>query len=270
MKKLYFLNEEESKRILNLHKDATKKQYLSEQSLSDQELDETDWGSIATGAQVGAAAGAVAGVGFGVVGAIPGALIGGAIGMATAIFNGGTYSYEGVTRILQVCKSKEMGKPLMSRQELSSIADGVNTAIDGMGTDEDAIKSNLSKIKSIPDLCGLVTIYQTRHGESLFEALDDDIDSESEWKNNVYLPLLDAYENSKELGEKAAAVAPSGTTTGTTTGTTDTTKVIKRGGVSNLQPKTKTIQSTLGVSQTGTMDQATIDALMVKLQGSGQ
>jgi len=31
MKKLYFLNEEESKRILNLHKNATKKQYLSEQ-----------------------------------------------------------------------------------------------------------------------------------------------------------------------------------------------------------------------------------------------
>jgi hypothetical protein len=30
MKKLYFLNEEESDRILNLHKDATKKQYISE------------------------------------------------------------------------------------------------------------------------------------------------------------------------------------------------------------------------------------------------
>jgi hypothetical protein len=30
MKKLYFLNEEESNRILNLHKDATKRQYLKE------------------------------------------------------------------------------------------------------------------------------------------------------------------------------------------------------------------------------------------------
>ena len=30
MKKLYFLNEEESDRILNLHKDATKKQYINE------------------------------------------------------------------------------------------------------------------------------------------------------------------------------------------------------------------------------------------------
>jgi len=31
MKKLYFLNEEESNRILNLHKDATKRQYIKEQ-----------------------------------------------------------------------------------------------------------------------------------------------------------------------------------------------------------------------------------------------
>lgn len=31
MKKLYFLNEEESNRILNLHKEATKRQYISEE-----------------------------------------------------------------------------------------------------------------------------------------------------------------------------------------------------------------------------------------------
>ena len=35
MKKLYFLNEEESNRILNLHKDATKRQYLKEQEDKD-------------------------------------------------------------------------------------------------------------------------------------------------------------------------------------------------------------------------------------------
>jgi hypothetical protein len=32
MKKLYFLNEEEKNRILNLHESATKRQYLSEQT----------------------------------------------------------------------------------------------------------------------------------------------------------------------------------------------------------------------------------------------
>ena len=35
MKKLYFLNEEESNRILNLHKDATKRQYLKEEEDAD-------------------------------------------------------------------------------------------------------------------------------------------------------------------------------------------------------------------------------------------
>ena len=35
MKKLYFLNEEESNRILNLHKDATKRQYLKEEDDAD-------------------------------------------------------------------------------------------------------------------------------------------------------------------------------------------------------------------------------------------
>ena len=43
MKKLYFLNEEESNRILNLHKDATKRQYLKEDDnskiLSEQKSD---------------------------------------------------------------------------------------------------------------------------------------------------------------------------------------------------------------------------------------
>jgi len=45
MKKLYFLNEEESKRILNLHKDATKKQYLSEQYKQDIPLTGSEGGT---------------------------------------------------------------------------------------------------------------------------------------------------------------------------------------------------------------------------------
>jgi hypothetical protein len=39
MKKLYFLNEEESNRILNLHKDATKRQYLKEE----EDKDKAEW-----------------------------------------------------------------------------------------------------------------------------------------------------------------------------------------------------------------------------------
>ena len=199
MKKLYFLNEEESKRILNLHKQATKKQYLKEDDTmmsSENELAEDGvMASMATGAAIG-----------GAVGLVPGAIIGGAIGLINGLINGGNYSYKGAERILQACGNlKEVGKATMSRATLNGIADGINAAVDGMGTDEDAIKSNLQKITTIPDLCAMSNTYKTRHGESLFAAIDGDIDSEGEWKKYVFLPLLDAYQNSVDLGKKLAA-----------------------------------------------------------------
>jgi hypothetical protein len=199
MKKLYFLNEEESTRILNLHKDATRKQYLKEDDTmmsSENELAEDGvMASMATGAAIG-----------GAVGLVPGAIIGGAIGLINGLINGGNYSYKGAERILQACRnSKEVGKSTMSRATLNGIADNINAAVDGMGTDEDAIKSNLQKITTIPDLCAMSNTYKTRHGESLFAAIDGDIDSEGEWKKYVFLPLLDAYQNSVDLGKKLAA-----------------------------------------------------------------
>jgi hypothetical protein len=263
MKKLYFLNEEESKRILNLHKEATKKQYLSEQ-----EVDEADMGSVASNAASGAMIGSSLGVG---VFSVPGAIIGGAVGAIYGLLKNSNSS-EGVKKILQACSdTKLVGPASQTREKLNGIADRINAAIEGMGTDEITIKANLQTITTIPDLCAMAKIYQTRHGEDLFDALDGDIDDQSEWKRYVYLPLLDAYENSKELGEKAVAAAAAGATSGATSGNTkgNTTNVVNKGVVSNLQPKTKTIQSTLGVPQTGMMDQATIDALMVKLNGSG-
>jgi hypothetical protein len=52
-------------------------------------------------------------------------------------------------------------------------------------------------ISSIADLCALSNIYLTRHSENLYDALDGDIDSDSEWKSYVFLPLLDnAVKNS--------------------------------------------------------------------------
>ena len=199
MKKLYFLNEEESTRILNLHKEATKKQYLKEDDnimSSENELAEDGvMASMATGAAIG-----------GAVGLVPGAIIGGAIGLINGLINGGNYSYKGAERILQACGNlKEVGKATMSRATLNGIADGINAAVDGMGTDETAIKSNLQKITTIPDLCAMSNTYKTRHGESLFAAIDGDIDSEGEWKKYVFLPLLDAYQNSVDLGKKLAA-----------------------------------------------------------------
>jgi hypothetical protein len=291
MKKLYFLNEEESNRILNLHKNAVKRQYLSEQVSDDQELDEIDWGSVSTGAAAGAAGGAL----IGGVGAVPGAIIGGAASLLSQAF-GGSYSVDAAKKILSACNSKgQVGPPQMNRQTLNTIADAINTAIEGMGTDEDAIKNNLSKLQTIPDLCGVARTYQTRHGESLFDAIDGDIDSPNEWKTYVFLPLLDAYENTKELAAKVkqqpnagqgankGGVAANAQKCGWGTDVegyknsgwkcpkpgTKVNTGTGGGGSTSLAPKVKAIQSKVGVTQTGTMDQATIDALMAKINGGG-
>ena len=165
-------------------------------------ISEQDYGTVASYAAAGALTGA--GMGAGVF-SVPGAIIGGAVGAIYGLLSNSTNS-EGAKKILQACTNKALvGPPSQSRQQLNAIADGLNAAIEGAGTDENAIKVNLQKVTTIPDLCAMSTIYQTRHGESLWDALDGDIDEQAEWKNYVYLPLLDAYENSKELGEKAAA-----------------------------------------------------------------
>lgn len=202
MKNPFLISEEEKNRILTLHENSTKKQYLKENitepEMTEGELDEIDWGQVGSSSAAGAAGGAA----FLGVGAIPGAIIGGAANIIYQLVSGSP-SKDGAERILQACKKKsEVGAPTMGSSTLNAIADGINAAIEGLGTDEEAIKSNLMKLKTIPDLCAMASKYKTRHGESLFAAIDGDIDSTSEWKKYVYLPLLDLYEKSQALGKQ--------------------------------------------------------------------
>ena len=140
-------------------------------------------------------------------GLVSGLLLGGLVGLAYQAyqgFKGGSYS--GVKALFSVCASTGVGPTTMAQGSLNSISKTLYDAVRvWTGTDEDAIKSNLQKITTIPDLCGMAKIYQTRHGENLFDAINGDIDSEGEWKQYVFLPLLDAYENSVDLGKKLAA-----------------------------------------------------------------
>lgn len=183
MKKLYFLNEEEKERILKLHESATTKQYISE----------ADTGSVLGGAAAGAAIGSA----FPVVGTIAGAVIGGALGLIRG--SGGSYS--GVEKIFQACNASGMGKTTMDGGTLDSISKQVHDAIEGWGTDEDAIKSALGKIATIPDLCAVNKRYAENYpGYTLLGDLDGDIDSDSEWNEYVYQPLLAAKRKSEELG----------------------------------------------------------------------
>jgi hypothetical protein len=130
------------------------------------------------------------------VGGIPGAIVGGLIGYANA---GG--SGDNVLQTLKYCRSKGMGKPSISVQQASGIADKINGAISGLGTNEAAIGSAMRSIKFFPDFCAVANTYQQRHGESLANALDGDIDMESDWKKYVWLPLLDMLNRSKAAGQ---------------------------------------------------------------------
>lgn len=251
MKKLYFLDEEEKNRILGLHESLKPKSVIKE-----------DAGEIAGMA----AAGAVAGSAFMGVGAIPGAIIGGTVGLVMGLLRNSNSS-DGAKRILQACTNKkEVGPATQTRQQLNAIADGINAAIEGVGTDEKAIKTNLQKITTIPDLCAMAAIYQTRHGENLFDAIDGDIDDQAEWKTYVYLPLLDAYDNSQEIGAKAAAAKKS-TPAKTATPATKKGGTVKTntGTQQQLVTRLKQSQKSLGLPESGTLDNATLQAMISKL-----
>lgn len=222
MKKLYFLNEEEKERILKLHESATRKQYLSEDMDGEcnecgksnmyeySDLDEADAGDVGSKALTGAATGAAI---AGPAGAVAGAVIGAAYGLIAG--SGG--SYAGVEKIFQACKASGVGATTMNGGTLDAIAKKLYDAVRVWnGTDEDAIKSALSQVKTIPDLCAVDKRYAENYpGYTLLDDLDGDIDSDSEWNEYVYQPLLAAKRKSEELGKTAQAAK---TTTSSSTG----------------------------------------------------
>ena len=181
MNKLFLINEDEKKRILSLHESATKKQYLKEEDSvmepdTNQEISEIDAGMLTTAT-----------------------ILGGPLGTIIAAFNAGQ-SGDKARAIFQKCRTSKgkLGKRKMNDSYLAKIADNLNKAVEGAGTNEGLIKSSFQLISSIADLCALSNIYLTRHSENLYDALDGDIDSDSEWKSYVFLPLLDnAVKNSK-------------------------------------------------------------------------
>jgi hypothetical protein len=198
------LGEEQLKRALLMMKYDNRKTLTENvESLNNQTISEQDWGRIASYGAAGAAYGATAGVG---VFSVPGAIIGGTIGIVAGLLTSGN-SNEGAKKILEACNNtNEVGPPTQSNQELKSIADQINDAVSEQTlgfttTNEEGIKNAIDQIKTIPDLCEMAKIYQTRHGENLFDAIDGDIDDEEEWKKYVFLPLLDAQERSEALGK---------------------------------------------------------------------
>ena len=207
MKNKLFLEEGEISRILNMHKKAIREELNvngDEVENNEVQMDE----ELSEDAQVAktlAGAGTGAGIGY-LIGNVPGAIIGttigGAVGFIGSLIN--SYSLEGAKKILEACSTKkaDMGEPTFDRSYLTKIADDINYGVEGAGTYENTVASGIRQTKYIPNLCAMAAIYKQRHGESLFDAIDVDIDLPSEWKKYVFLPLLDVYNNSVDLGKK--------------------------------------------------------------------
>ena len=127
------------------------------------------------------------------------ALIGGSAGLTW--WNGKTAS-DSVKQLFNGCRSGKIGKPEMSEQQHRDIATRINTAIEGLGTDEDAIADALSEIKSVPDVCEVIKMYRSSGYGDLYNELDGDIDG-GEWETIVRVPLSNAINYTKKVNEKA-------------------------------------------------------------------
>jgi hypothetical protein len=98
--------------------------------------------------------------------------------IGTWIYNiqGGGDSFSKTKSFFEGCSKniKEL-KPTVSKSEYRAAADSIYNAIEGLGTDEDAIKAALNSMPTVADLCALNSWYSTQYGD-LYDDLDGDID----------------------------------------------------------------------------------------------
>lgn len=188
MKNKLFLSEDEKSRILGLHKERIH-----------EELAESDPTSVggwtALGAGTGAALGTVVpGIGN-VVGAVVGTVAGAALGY---LLTSGGKSYDKVKKTMSFCKThkKSFGKPTKTDARLRELATDIRDALSVFGyTNLNDLRRALQSCETVVDLCGVAEKYDRMYGESLFTAIDGDIDSESEWLNYVWLPIEKLVKN---------------------------------------------------------------------------
>jgi hypothetical protein len=99
-------------------------------------------------------------------------------GISAWIYNtqGGGDSFSKTQAFFKGCKTniKDL-KPTVSKSEYRAAADSIYNAIEGFGTDKQAIKAALNSMTTVADLCALNSWYSTQYGD-LYQDLDDDID----------------------------------------------------------------------------------------------
>ena len=138
-----------------------------------------DDSDIALGAGAGAvAAGAAAGSFVPGIGTAIGAGVG-ALGAWFATKDSGPQ--ERVRMAFDLCNRVPADKQGEKLVDGNSIADSIYDAIDGLGTDEEALGTAFSQIQSIADMCAVKKAYEGTYGKDIYNELDGDIDSDEDW-----------------------------------------------------------------------------------------
>jgi hypothetical protein len=119
--------------------------------------------------------------------------------------NNGMPTADKVKSFLNSCSSQNKNlKPTLSDSEIITAAENINNAIEGLGTNEDVIKSSIESMPTVADLCALNAKYNARYGD-LFEDIDGDIDG-TDWKTYIWAPMQTIIEKS------AQEIKPTGST----------------------------------------------------------
>lgn len=133
-----------------------------------------------------------------------------AAGVGTWIYNvqGGGDAFSKAQTFFQGCSSLDAKlKPIQNKSAHREAADSIYNAIQGIGTDEDAIKGAISSMETVADLCAMYKYYNKTYGD-LYDDLDSDMDGESfrQYVWSAIAPIVDDAEedlaNAKEEGGK--------------------------------------------------------------------
>ena len=113
-----------------------------------------------------------------------------------------------IQKVLNRCKRSKTSPTSTS----NGIADKINYGVQGAGTYESTVYAALKRVKNSDELCTVSKSYQQRYGESLWEALDGDFDSQKEWSviSRIISNLL-----TNEKKKFKPVPKPTGSSTGT-------------------------------------------------------
>ena len=189
-----------------------------------------------------------------------------AAGIGTWIYNvqGGGDAFSKAQTFFAGCSSLDKNlKPLQSKGDHREAADSIYNAIEGIGTDEDAIKGAISSMESVADLCAMYKYYNKTYGD-LYEDLDGDLDGES-FRRYVWssiAPIVDdAEEDLAKAKQEGGGKTGGGKTGGGTGGYKSCSGTYEKGCKSDVIAKG---QGCLGLVADGKFGPKTLAALSGK------